>query len=105
MFCYIMFLLIINLLIIFKAGDIMYSYKTSGVCSKEINFDILDNKITNVSFVGGCNGNLQGLSSLLEGLEVEDAIRRLEGISCGGKNTSCPDQFVKALQEMVIKNN
>lgn len=89
----------------FKAGDIMYNYKTSGVCSRQINFDIKDNKITNVSFVGGCDGNLQGLSSLLEGLEVEEAIKRLEGISCGGKSTSCPDQFVKALKEMVIGNN
>lgn len=81
----------------------MYSYKTSGVCSSEINFDIADNKITNVCFIGGCNGNLQGLAKLLEGLEPEDAIKRLEGISCGGKDTSCPDQFVKALKEVLLK--
>ena len=81
----------------------MYNYKTSGVCSSEINFDIVNNKITNVSFIGGCNGNLQGLSKLLEGLEVEDAMKKLEGIPCGGKDTSCPDQFAKALKQILIK--
>lgn len=81
----------------------MYNYKTNGVCSREINFDIVDNKITSVSFIGGCDGNLQGLAKLLEGLEVEDAMKRLEGISCGGKDTSCPDQFAKALQEVLLK--
>ena len=81
----------------------MYNYKTSGVCSKEINFDIVDNKIANVCFIGGCDGNLQGLAKLLEGLEPEDAIKKLEGISCGGKDTSCPDQFAKALKEVLLE--
>lgn len=80
----------------------MYTYTTNGVCSKAINFDVVDNKVTKVSFQGGCNGNLQGLSSLLEGMDVNEAIQKLKGISCGGKSTSCPDQFATALQELVI---
>lgn len=73
-------------------------YKTKGVCSQLINFDIADGKVTNVSFVGGCNGNLQGIGRLVEGMEVQEAIRRLEGIRCGFKNTSCPDQLAQALK-------
>ena len=73
-------------------------YKTKGVCSQLINFEIVDGKVTNVSFVGGCSGNLQGISQLVEGMEVEDAIRRMEGIKCGFKSTSCPDQFAQALK-------
>lgn len=80
----------------------MYSFKTNGVCAKEINFDVVDNKITKVSFIGGCNGNLQGVSKLLEGMNVEDAAERLNGINCGSKGTSCPDQFVRALKELVL---
>lgn len=83
-------------------GILMYTYKTSGVCSRSINFDIADNKVINVSFEGGCNGNLQGLSSLLEGMDVNEAVKKLKGIPCGGKATSCPDQFATALQELVI---
>lgn len=77
----------------------MYSYTTKGVCSRKIDFDIIDNKITNVSFTGGCNGNLQGLSKLIEGMSVEEAIKRLSGIKCGFKDTSCPDQLAIALRE------
>ena len=74
-------------------------YRPTGVCSKEIQFDLDDqNRIHNVRFLGGCNGNLQGIASLVEGMEVEDAIPRLSGIKCGAKATSCPDQFAKALQ-------
>ena len=74
-------------------------YRPTGVCSKEIQFDLDDqNRIHNVRFLGGCNGNLQGIASLVEGMEVEDAINRLSGIKCGAKATSCPDQFAKALQ-------
>lgn len=76
-------------------------YKTKGVCSQLINFDITDGKVTNVSFVGGCNGNLQGISRLVEGMEVQDAIQRLEGIRCGFKSTSCPDQLAQALKAAV----
>ena len=74
-------------------------YRPTGVCSKEIQFDLDDqNRIHNVRFLGGCNGNLQGIASLVEGMEVEDAIHRLSGIKCGAKATSCPDQIAKALQ-------
>lgn len=82
----------------------MYSYITSGVCSREINFNIEDNKIKNVLFIGGCDGNLKGLSRLVEGMEVTEAIKRLKGINCKQKLTSCPDQLAKALEEY-IKNN
>ncbi|WP_373899057.1 TIGR03905 family TSCPD domain-containing protein [Haloimpatiens sp. FM7315] len=81
----------------------MYTYSTSGVCSKEINFDIIEGKVKNVTFIGGCNGNLKGISSLVDGLEVSEVIRRLEGINCGPKNTSCPDQLAKALKEIISK--
>lgn len=77
----------------------MHEYKTSGTCSTKINFDIEDNKVKNVSFTGGCNGNLQGLSKLVEGMDVNEVIKRLEGIKCGSKQTSCPDQFAKALKQ------
>lgn len=80
----------------------MYIFSTNGVCAKEINFDIVDNKITKVRFEGGCNGNLQGLSKLLEGMEVNEAVKKLKGISCGGKETSCPDQFATALEQLVL---
>ncbi len=66
-------------------------YKTKGTCSTEIHFDIVDGKITGVSFVNGCNGNLQGISRLVEGMAPEEAISRLKGIKCGYKPTSCPD--------------
>jgi uncharacterized protein (TIGR03905 family) len=78
----------------------MHTYKTSGVCSREINFDIIDNKVKNVSFVAGCSGNLKGLARLVEGMEVDEAIKRLEGITCGNKTTSCPDQLARALKEV-----
>ncbi len=77
----------------------MYTYKTSGVCSRQIDFDIVDGKVHNVKFTGGCNGNLQGIGHLIEGMEVHEAISRLEGIRCGMKPTSCPDQLSKALKE------
>ena len=75
----------------------MYEYTPSGVCSKTIFFDVEDGKITNLKFVGGCNGNLQGISSLAEGMLIDDLIDKLSGIKCGDKNTSCPDQLSKAL--------
>lgn len=81
----------------------MYSYNPKGVCSKQIKFDVVNDRITNVSFVGGCNGNLQGISRLVEGMKAEDAVKKLAGISCNGKGTSCPDQFAKALNSLVLK--
>ena len=78
------------------------TYKTQGTCSREINFDIIEEngekRVRNVSFVGGCNGNLKGIGKLVEGMLVEEVISRLEGTICGMKNTSCPDQLAKALR-------
>ena len=77
----------------------MYEYKTSGTCSQRILFDIEDGQVKNVQFIGGCNGNLKGISSLVEGMDVNDIIARLEGTTCGGKPTSCPDQLARALKQ------
>ena len=74
-------------------------YKTKGTCSTNIHFEVEDGKVKNVSFTGGCNGNLKGISALVEGMKVEDVIARLEGIQCGSKGTSCPDQLAKALKK------
>lgn len=74
-------------------------YKTTGVCSKAINFEIEDSIIKSVEFVGGCAGNTQGVARLVEGMNVEEAIRRLEGIKCGSRPTSCPDQLAIALRQ------
>ena len=78
-------------------------YRPKGVCSQSIDFDIEDNKVKTVSFVGGCSGNLQGISRLIEGMDVNEAISRIEGIRCGFKSTSCPDQLAKALKEATGK--
>lgn len=80
----------------------MYSYTPKGICSKGISFDLEDNKVKNVSFIGGCSGNLKGLSSLIEGMEITEVIKRLKGIHCGSKSTSCPDQLSKALEELAM---
>ncbi len=77
-----------------------YTYKTSGTCSREITFEVENGKLKNVSFLGGCNGNLKGIGSLVEGMEIEEVIARLEGIHCGMKSTSCPDQLAKALKQV-----
>lgn len=82
-----------------------YSYKTSGTCSREIYFEIEDGKLKNVEYVGGCNGNLKGISSLVEGMDIDDVIARLEGTTCGGKPTSCPDQLARALKEAKAQEN
>ena len=76
----------------------MYQYNTQGVCSKSIYFDIEDGKLPNVSYLGGCNGNLKVISYLVEGMDVDEVIARLEGTKCGRKSTSCPDQLAKALK-------
>ena len=75
-------------------------YKTSGTCSSAINLEVEGDIIKSGSFTGGCNGNLQGISRLVEGMKVEDAISRLKGIRCGFKNTSCPDQLARALESL-----
>ena len=74
-------------------------YKTQGVCSKEIHFDVKDNKVVNVQYIGGCSGNTQGVARLIQGMDVDEAIRRLDGIHCGPRPTSCPDQLARALKE------
>ena len=76
-----------------------YEYKTKGTCSQRIFFEIEDGKVKNVQFVGGCNGNLKGISQLIEGMDADEVISRLEGTTCGMKQTSCPDQLAKALKE------
>ena len=78
-------------------------YKTRGTCSTQIHFDVKDGKLTDVSYTGGCNGNLQGISRLVEGMKAEDAISRLKGIRCGFKPTSCPDQLATALESMLAQ--
>ena len=75
-------------------------YKTSGTCSSAINLEVEGDIIKSVSFTGGCNGNLQGISRLVEGMKVEDAISSLKGIRCGFKNTSCPDQLARAVESL-----
>lgn len=80
-------------------------YKTKGVCSREVSFDIENNKIKNVIFTGGCNGNTQGVSRLIEGMDIDEAINRIDGIDCGGRGTSCPDQLARALKEYKAQNS
>ena len=82
-----------------------YTYKTSGTCSTSINFDINGDVISNVSFTGGCNGNLQGLSKLVENMDAQEVIDRLNGIKCGFKPTSCPDQLSKAIAKAYAEEN
>lgn len=77
----------------------MIHYKTSGTCASEIRFEIQEDKITDIEFVSGCPGNLLGIQSLVQGLTIDEVIERLDGIPCGRKSTSCPDQLSKALQE------
>ena len=74
-------------------------YKTSGTCSQLIDFEVEDDIIKSVAFTGGCNGNLKGISALVSGMKVDDAISKLKGIKCGFKNTSCPDQLARALEQ------
>ncbi len=74
-------------------------YKTQGTCSSAIMFDVIDNKLSNVRFEGGCNGNLQGIGRLVEGMDIDEVISRIEGVHCGPKPTSCPDQLARALKQ------
>lgn len=77
-----------------------YTYKTKGTCSKQIDFDIEDNKIHNLKFLGGCPGNTLGICQLLEGADIEKTIQTLSGVKCGFKSTSCPDQLAQALKSV-----
>ncbi len=76
----------------------MYTYKTKGVCSSKISFELCDGVVSNVSFTGGCNGNLKAISKLVEGMKAKDVIKTLKGNVCGFKNTSCADQLAIALE-------
>ncbi|MBQ8740731.1 MAG: TIGR03905 family TSCPD domain-containing protein [Clostridia bacterium] len=75
-----------------------YTYKTNGVCSRSIDIEIEDNIIKDVSFLGGCNGNLKGIAALTKGMKIDDVIEKLENVKCGFKNTSCPAQLAEALK-------
>lgn len=77
----------------------MNVYKTKGVCASKIHFEVLDGVVRNVKYIGGCPGNVIGIACLLEGQEIDDVIKRINGIDCAGKETSCPDQRAKALKE------
>lgn len=76
-----------------------YQYQTKGVCSRRITFDIVDGKLCNVQFEGGCNGNTKGICALAEGMDAAEAVKRLSGIRCGFKPTSCPDQLAEAIKQ------
>lgn len=78
-----------------------YEYRPSGVCSRQIFLELDGDTIESVSFIGGCNGNLQGIGALVKGMNINEAITRLKGIDCGGKGTSCPDQLSKALEAAI----
>ena len=80
-----------------------YSYRTKGTCSQGITFEIIDNKVHNVQFIGGCSGNTQGVARLIEGMDVQEAISRIDGIHCGPRPTSCPDQLATALKQAISK--
>ncbi len=75
-----------------------FTYTPTGVCSRQILFEVENDIVKSVSYVGGCNGNLKGIGALVEGMRVEDVISRLKGVDCGGKGTSCPDQLARALE-------
>ena len=76
-----------------------YSYQTTGTCSRTITFDLDQDIVRNVKFMGGCNGNLQGVARLVEGMHIDELEKRLKGISCNGKPTSCPDQLAFAVRQ------
>ncbi len=76
-------------------------YKTKGTCSREIHIEVENDIIKDVAFIGGCNGNTQGIASLVKGMNIHDVIAKMEGIDCGGRRTSCPDQLAKALKNFV----
>lgn len=77
-----------------------FSYRPKGVCSQNMEIEIEDGKVTALEVMGGCSGNLQGIAKLVEGMEIDEVISRLEGIRCGFKKTSCPDQLAKALRQV-----
>ena len=83
--------------------DNTYIHKNKGVCSSAITFEVEGQKLKNVNFIGGCSGNASGISKLVEGMDISDVISRLEGVTCGMKPTSCPDQLAKALKAYQVE--
>ena len=82
-----------------------FEYKTRGTCSSKILFDVDDGIVHNLEYIGGCNGNLQGMSRLVEGMNIDDVIARVQGIHCGMKPTSCPDQLAQALKNYKVQKD
>ncbi len=82
-----------------RKEDTTYIHKNKGVCSSAVTFEVEDNKLKNVNFIGGCSGNTAGIGRLVEGMDVADVMHRLEGTKCGVRPTSCPDQLAQALKE------
>lgn len=76
-----------------------YRYRTRGTCSREISFDIEDGVVKNIRFLGGCNGNTKGIAGLAEGMDAQEVIKRLKGLDCNGRGTSCPDQLAIAIED------
>ena len=83
----------------------IHIYRTSGTCSREMRITYEGDIITNVEIIGGCNGNLQGISSLVKGMKFDDVVERLQGIRCGFRATSCPDQLARAINEIKVKES
>lgn len=83
----------------------LIQYKTSGTCSRLIQVEIEEDKIKNIQFLGGCNGNLKGIKNLVTGMPIEEVILKLNGITCGDKTTSCPDQLAKCLLAYAEQKN
>lgn len=81
-----------------------YIHQNQGTCSRQVEFDLIDGKIYHVQFFGGCSGNTQGLAALIEGMDAEDAVRRMSGIRCGFKQTSCPDQLAQAIRNCLSED-
>ena len=83
----------------------VYTYTTQGTCSRQITFELDGNIVRNVKFTGGCNGNLKGISALVDGMTVDEIVEKLGGTTCGFKNTSCPDQLAKAVAKAYKSEN
>lgn len=81
-----------------------FIFRPKGVCSRQMIIELEDNKITNLTVIGGCDGNLKGIGALVKGKEVQEVIDALEGITCGRKDTSCPDQIAQGLKEFLEKH-
>ena len=83
----------------------VHTYDTCGTCSRKIIIDVENEIVNDVTFVGGCNGNTQGIASLVKGMKVADVIKKCKGIDCSGRGTSCPDQLAKAMEEVAAKSD